>query len=125
MAHRLPAATKLADGLALLFVAVVFVVHVATGFLEIQSFAYGKSDTALYEQGLWLASQFRMPVSLAYPGVVMNIFLGQHVMLPGFLYGLPFRIYPGLVTMLAMEGLSYSAAVLTLYVAFRSLWRPG
>ena len=125
MAPGTPSATKLADGLALLFVAVVFMVHVTTGFLEIQSFAYGKSDTALYEQGLWLASQFRMPVSNAYPGVVMNIFLGQHVMLPGFLYGLAFRLNPGLFAMVLMEGLSYSAAVLLLFIGFRSLWRSS
>jgi len=46
MAYRSPTVTKLADGLSLLFAAVVFAVHLAVGFLKIQSFAYGKTGTA-------------------------------------------------------------------------------
>jgi hypothetical protein len=52
----------------------VFVLHLATRYLQIDSYAFGKTDTALYEHGLWLIGQLQMPVSLAYQPLIRSFF---------------------------------------------------
>jgi uncharacterized membrane protein len=107
---------------ALLFSGFAFLLHTATGSLLVDSFAYGKSDTALYENGLWMTGRLENPVSYAYPGFIMNVFLGQHVMLAGFIYGLIHDIGNTLYTTIIIEAISFSITILVIFRIAFEVW---
>ena len=115
---------KLHDKLMLwLLFFINFSLFLLIGFLRCASFTYGKWDTALWEQGLWLSGHMKNTASTVYPG--LNVFLGNHFMPAGFFYGLSYRIYNDILTTVFIDALHVSLAIFPLYAAGKQILNKG
>lgn len=100
---------------------VYLLIHLTTGWLQIDMFMYGKEDTAVYEHGLWLASQLRIPITLAYAGYHTNVFLGNHFMPIAFVYGLLYRLWDSVWMTILIEAVSFAATAVPIYTLAKHL----
>ena len=63
-------------------------IYLVSGWHIIASYSFGKEDTALCLNALWLAGNGYSPISQAYAGYSVHVWLGNHFMpagLPDFL----------------------------------------
>lgn len=98
-----------------------FFTYLGTGRLFIDSFFYGKEDTAAYVHSIWLLTNLRPDWTLAYDGYELSMYFGNHFIPAALLYTPVYFLIDNLTASITLEALSFTISAVPLYIAIREL----